>query len=147
AFFNTEPSRVLAAPALIKAEGPFAEHGLMHGDALSDVFSFYLRGYVRIVDPAIAMSSNLVTGRKHGSGRFGIPLQCHSDREGGKKNVALFEQSHQPPKARSATILVEGFDVHIAQPCQGLSGRFRQMELRMRIAMKNVVFAALFNID
>lgn len=78
-FFDDEAARVGAQTALVKAEGTAACDLGVDGDRLLNMLSFGRFPDVLIVDPAVAVASNLPACCDHRFARIGVAIEGHRD--------------------------------------------------------------------
>ena len=69
------------------------------------MFAFDLERCMLVVDPAPAVTDDLVPGFNHRLGRFGIAHQAHRDGEDADPKVAFGKEAQEPPHATAASVL------------------------------------------
>ena len=114
AFLNHQATGVGAGPSghpsKRAAAGGFGDRL----DAVADVFALDLLGQVLVIDPAVAVADDLVSGLDDRSGDLGVALKRSADRQHADLDVAFGENSQQPPHAAPRAVFVDLLDKHAA---------------------------------
>src|SRR5258708_1812230 len=117
-------------------------------DREADMATFGTFVYTVIIDPAPAMAGDLVAESGHGRHGLRIARHRHAHRKNRQRQLPLFEQAQQPPKAGSAAVLIERLHAHVACADEGLrTDDLRQECLRGRVAVQHAVLRALLIIE
>jgi hypothetical protein len=136
---------IRAAAAEVPAERTFARYLCVDIDRLREVSFLGRLVDGLVVDPAVAVTRNLPGRLPHRGHRFRVTLQCHRNAKYGYGETALREHPVQPPEARTRSVLVKRFHVHVTLAGIGNSAdNIGQERFRSGVAVKHTVFCALF---
>ena len=101
-----------------------------------------------VVDPFQAVAGDLPVGLLHRGDGLGLRVERGRDAVDGDRNVALGEHAPQPPEAGARAVFVDRLHVHVAHARPGLrADDLREERLRGRVAVEDVVLAALLVVD
>ena len=107
-----------------------------------------VRRRVAVVDPFQPVSCDLPSRLVHCRDRFAVARHRRRDCIDGDGRGALGEHAMQSPEAGARAVFVNGFHVHVAHAGPGrCADDFGEEGFRGRIAVQDVVFAALLVVD
>src|SRR5207245_2825028 len=97
-----------------------------------------------VVDPAPAVTHDLVPGVHDRPRGLGVALDGHAHREHADRHRALAEQAQQSPESRARAILVGGLDLQISRAGhRRRAGHLVQVRLGAVVAVQDRALAAL----
>ena len=137
AVLDDEASRVRAVAARVPADRRRSREPLDDLDAVPQVRGFGRRIDVLVVDPAPAVTGDLVPEGDEGGGRVRIALQRHRDAEHGERQGPALEFAQQAPDARARAVFVDRLHAHVARRVGRGAGDLGQELLGTRIAVQD----------
>src|SRR6202022_4071444 len=106
AVWGGEPMRIRTVAPGVPAERPHARHALDRLHPEAHVLGFARGRHVLIVNPAPAVTCDLVAQFDECARHFGIALDRHADAEHRERQAALFEFAQDAPDTRARTVFV-----------------------------------------
>jgi uncharacterized protein YbjQ (UPF0145 family) len=108
------------------------------------VFRFALGRHVLIVNPAIAVTRNLVAQLDERLRDLGVALHRHAHAEHRERQAALFELAQNAPHAGARAVFVDRLHAHVARRIRCCAHDLGKKLLGRRVAVQHAVLAALF---
>ena len=106
------------------------------------------RREILVLDPLQAVARDLPVRLLHGADGFRVARQRGRDAVDGERNVLAREQPPDAPEARARAVFVDQLHVHVALAGPRLrADDLRQERLRRRVAVQDVVLAALLVVE
>ena len=100
--------------------------------------SLFLFGDVAVVDPAIAVSGDLVPGGAQRAADLRVEFQRPADSKGGQRQVTGSKQLQDAPHAGAGAVFIHALDAQIPFAHTRRAARqFVQIALRLRITIED----------
>ena len=148
ALLHHQLARVLRAAPEIPAERARAGRLGVDADRLVEMRALVGFGEILVLDPLQAVARDLPVRLLHGGDGFGVARERGRDAIDGERNVLAREQPPDAPEAGARAIFVDRLHVHVASARPRLrADDLRQERLRRRIAVQDVVLAALLVVE
>src|SRR3954466_11959965 len=138
---------VRTVAAGVPAKRPLAGDALDRLPAEPHMLGFFFRRYVLIVNPAIAMTRDLMAEFDECTRHFRMPFDRHAHAEHGERQAALFEFAQDAPHARARTVFVDRLHAHMTRRIRSRADDLRQELLRTGVAVQHAIFTALLIVE
>ncbi|KOT01469.1 hypothetical protein DM50_2834 [Burkholderia mallei] len=147
AVLGDEPMRVRTVAARIPAERAHARHALDRLHSEPHVLGFVLGRHVLIVNPAPAVTRDLVAELDERARELRMPLDRHADAEHRERQPALVELAQDAPHARARAVFVDRLHAHVARRIRGRADDLGQELLGGGVAVQHAVLAAFLVVE
>src|SRR5690554_4951286 len=147
ALIQHQPPGVGTVATGIPALRPLPIQTLKDFDGSLHVLTLNLLGYLLVVNPAVAVTGNLVTQLLEGMCHLGVTLQRHGHTKDRQRQAPTLKLTQDAPHAGTRAILIDGLHAQVAVRIGGRADDLGEKLLGAGIAVQHTVLAALFIVE
>ena len=147
ALFSHQTQGIWAIAAGIPAFGMVTQQVRQHFHALAHMLALDFFGHVLVVNPAVAMASDLMTQAHEFLCQLGMTLQRHAHPKHGHGQATLLKLVQNPPDTGTRAVFVNGFHGQVTVRVSGRTNNFGQELLGARVTVQDAILAAFLIIQ
>ncbi len=147
ALLHDETTRIRTVAAGVPTQRRATRHFLEDVDGDAHVLTLGRLVHVLIVNPAPAVTRNLVPKRLECRRHLRVTLHGHCHAKHGQRQASTLELAQDAPHARARTVFIDGFHAHVTGLVGGRANDLGQELLGRLVTVQYTVLAALFVIQ
>src|SRR5690554_2551521 len=147
AFVEHQPPGIGAVAAGIPTLRLLPIQALKDFDGSLHVLTLNLLGHLLVVNPAVAVTGNLVTQLLEGMRHLGVTLQRHGHTKDRQRQAPTLKFTQNAPHTGTGAILIDGLHAQVAVGISSRSDDLGEELLGAGITMQHAVLAALFVVE